>query len=430
VKFHDGTPFNAEAVKANFDRVFNPKSPGFWASFAGPIKGAEIVDDYTVDIVATEPYSPLLITLAAAAGAMVSPTAVERHGADYGRNPVGTGPFKFGEWKPNEEITLVRNPDYWGTQPYLDRIVFRVIPEDLGRLIALRNREVDMVLYPPAEELPRLQRDPNYRLYNTTGTRMIMIFMNLSQPPIDDVRVRHALMMGFNRSDVLTNVVQQLGSLANGVMPPNVFGYAAVNLDVRYPYDPKGARTLLQQAGYQPGPDGMLQRGGTPLTLQMMSAQGRYPRDAQCAVAFQAQMKDLGVRVDLQTVEFGVLLTAQRAPTLSLHLILGAYASVNGDANQFLTTLFRSDQLPPKGWNDFRYRRPEVDKLVDEGRVGISLTARQKVYGQAQEIIAQDLPLIPIYNMNNLYVTRRGVNGFAPHHIEFFLPLAPVWLQQ
>jgi ABC-type transport system substrate-binding protein len=430
IKFHDGTPFNAAAVKFNFDRVFNPSAPGFWASFAGPIKDAEVVDDSTVDIVATEPYSPLLISLASAAGAMVSPTAVQRYSADYGRNPVGTGPFKFVEWKPNEQITLTRNLDYWGKQPYLDRIVYRVIPEDTGRIIALRTREVDMVLYPPAEELPRLQNDHNIRLYKTTGNRTIMIFMNLSQAPMSDERVRHALMMGFNRQDVITNLVHDLGTIANGIMPPTVFGFAAVNLEKRYPYDPKAARALLEQAGYRLGNDGIMQRAGSPLVLTMISSKGRYPRDAELAEAFQAQMRELGVRIDLKAVEFAALVSAMRAANLSQHLILGSYASVNGDADQFLTTLFRSDQVPPKGWNDFRYGRPDVDKLLDAGRIQVSLNERQKAYAQVQEDVAQDLPLIPLYNMNNLYVVRSTVNGFAPHHIEFFLPLAPVWLQQ
>jgi peptide/nickel transport system substrate-binding protein len=429
IKFHDGTPFNAAAVKFNFDRVFNTTTPGFWASFAGPIKGAEVVDESTVDIVATEPYAPLLISLAAAAGAMVSPTAVQAHGADYGRNPVGTGPFKFVEWKPNEQITLTRNPDYWGAPALLDRVVFRVIPEGLARMVALRTREVDMVLYPPAEQLATVRGDGDLRLYNATGTRTIMIFMNLGLAPLDDQRVRHALMMGFNRTEVAARVVQQLGTLATGLMAPNVFGAAAVNLDTAYPYDPTRARALLQQAGYQPGQNGMMERAGAPLVLTMLSSRGRYPRDAECAEAFQAQMREIGVQVDLQAVEFAALVAAMRGATLNKHLILGAYASVSGDADQYLTTLFRSDQLPPKGWNVFRYRRPDVDKLIDAGRVEVNPATRQKVYAQAQQAIAQDLPLIPIYNQNNLVVTRTQVNGFVPHPIEFFLPLGPVWLQ-
>ncbi|MDR7518950.1 MAG: ABC transporter substrate-binding protein, partial [Armatimonadota bacterium] len=114
VKFHDGTPFNAAAVKFTFDRAFDPRSPGRWASLAGPIKGAEVVDDYTVDLVTTEPYAPLLYSAAMVYAGIISPTAAQRLGAEFSRRPVGTGPFKFEEWRTNDRIAVVRNDDYWG----------------------------------------------------------------------------------------------------------------------------------------------------------------------------------------------------------------------------------------------------------------------------------------------------------------------------
>ena len=154
VKFHDGTPCDAAAIKFNFDRTFNPQKPGIWAAFAGPIKGAEIVDDYTVDVVTTEPFAPLLLNLSMVHGGMASPAAVRQYGADYGRHPVGTGPFKFVEWVPRDHITVARNDGYWGDKAPLDSIVFKVIPDDSARMIALRTGDADMVLNPLAEELP------------------------------------------------------------------------------------------------------------------------------------------------------------------------------------------------------------------------------------------------------------------------------------
>src|SRR5262249_51820829 len=204
-----------------------------------------------------------------------------------------------------------------------------VVGGGCARRVALRTREVAMVLYPPAEQLAAVRGDGELRLYNATGTRTIMIFMNLGLAPLDDQRVRHALMMGFNRTEVAARVVQQLGTLATGLMAPNVFGAASVNLDTVYPYDPPRARALLQQAGYQPGQNGMMERGGAPLVLTMLTSRGRYPRDAECAEAFQAQMREIGVQVELQAVEFAALVTAMRAATLNKHLILGAYASVS-----------------------------------------------------------------------------------------------------
>src|SRR5262249_980823 len=137
VKFHDGTPFNAAAVKFTFDRALKGNPPARWASLAGSLTGAEVVDDLTVDMATKEPYGPVLRTLAMYCMGIVSPTAVQKMGENFSRAPVGTGPFKFVEWKTNTHVILERNPDYWGEKPLLDRVVFKVVPEEGARMIAL-----------------------------------------------------------------------------------------------------------------------------------------------------------------------------------------------------------------------------------------------------------------------------------------------------
>ncbi len=430
VRFHDGTPCNAAAIKFTFDRTFNAKSPGIWASFAGPIKGATVVDDYTVDVESTEPFAPLLLSMAVVHGGMVSPDAVRKQGDAFGRHPVGTGPFKFVEWVPNDHITLERNDAYWGPKAYLDRIVFRIIPEEEARVIALRTGEVDMVLLPPLTALPALQRDPNYIVYSTTGTRTVFIACTLTQPPMDDVRVRRALMLATDRKSIVDNIVGPAGVLANDMMAPNIFGYAPVHLDKLYPHDVKRAAALLEQAGFKPGQGGVLERGGVPLTLTMMSSRGRYPKDAEISQAFQAQMHDIGIRVDLQIPEYAVVFSALRAPTLTVHLMLSAWGNITGDADHTLVTTGRSDQAPPRGWNAFRYFNPAYDKVVDQARTSVNPAERKTLYAQAQQMLARDLPYFPIYNMNNIAVAHSYVKGFVPHPVEYVLPVGPVWLQK
>ena len=430
VQFHDGTPFTAAAVKFNFDRTFNPQSPGIWASFAGPIKGATVVDDYTVDVEATEPFSPLLVNMSVVHGALVSPEGVRRAGADFGRHPVGTGPFKFEEWLPNDHIALSRNDYYWSTKPPLDRIVFRVVPEESARMIALRTGEVDMVLLPSLTQLGALQHDSNFTVVSTTGTRTVFIAATLTQPPMDDVRVRRALMMAMDRKAILDNIVGPAGTLADDVMAPNIFGYAPVQLGARYPHDPARARSLLEQAGFKPGAGGMLVRGDTPLTLTMMSSRGRYPKDSEISEAFQAQMRELGIRIDLQTPEYAVVFSALRAPTLNVHLMMSAWGNITGDADHTIVTIGESDQVPPRGWNAFRYLNPEYDKLAKAARVSLDQAERKKIYAQAQELLARDLPFLPIYNMRNIAVMRSYVKGFVPHPVEYDLRVGSVWLQK
>ena len=430
VQFQDGTPCNAAAVKFNFDRTFNPQSPGIWASFAGPIKGATVVDDYTVDVESAEPFAPLLLSMAAVHGAVPSPDAVRKQGDQFGRHPVGTGPYKFVEWVPNDHITLARNDTYWGPKPYLDRIVFRIIPEEEARMIALRTGEVDMVLLPALAALPGLQRDPNYTVAGITGTRTVFIACTLTQPPMDDVRIRRALMIGTDRKAIVDNIVGPAGTIANDMMAPGIFGYSPQHLDKMYPHDAKGAASLLAQAGFRPGQGGVLERGGAPLTLTMMSSRGRYPKDAEISEAFQAQMRDLGVRVDVQTPEYAVVFSSLRAPTLDVPLMLSAWGNITGDADQTLVTTARSDQVPPRGWNAFRYLNPLYDKAVNQARVSVDPGERAALYAQCQQMLARDLPYFPIYNMNNIAAMRSYVKGFVPHPVEYVLRVGPIWLQK
>ena len=178
VKFHDGTPFNAAAVKFTFDRALRGTPPARWASLAGSLDGAEVVDDLTVDVVTKEPYGPMLRTLAMYCMGIVSPTAVGKMGADFSRAPVGTGPFKFVEWKTNTHVIIERNPDYWGDKALVDRVVFKVVPEEGARMIALQTGDADMVLFPSPAQLPALRKDAKFTVHETTGIRVVFAGFN------------------------------------------------------------------------------------------------------------------------------------------------------------------------------------------------------------------------------------------------------------
>lgn len=430
VKFHDGTPFNAQAVKFTFDRAFDPRSPGRWASLAGPIKGAEVVDDYTVDIVTNEPYAPLLYSVAMLYAGIVSPTAVQRMGAEFSRRPVGTGPFKFEEWRTNDRITITRNDDYWGPKAYLDRIVFRVIPEESARMIALRTGEADMVLVPAPAQLAAFARDPAFRVAQATGLRVVFTGMNLTRPPLSDVRVRRALFMAANRQSILQNILEGAAGPADSILAPGVFGYKPMGLDRLYPYNPQRARQLLLEAGFRPGPDGIMQREGIPLVLSILSARGRYFKDAEITEAYQAQLREIGVRLDVQFLEWATVFTNVRAATLDYHLFTLGWVTTTADADYSMLPLFRSDQAPPRGWNTWRYVNPEFDRLVDAARTSLAPREREDLYGRAQDLIARDIMFIPWYTTREIAVMRANVNGFVPHPIEYNQGFSHVWIQR
>ena len=259
VKFHDGTPLNAAAVKFTFERALRGNPPARWASLAGPLAGAEVVDDLTVDVMTREPYGPILRTLAMYCTGIVSPTAVQKMGEGFSRAPVGTGPFRFVEWKTNTHVILERNPDYWGDKALLDRVIFKVVPEEGARMIALQTGDADMVLLPAPAQLAAIKRDPKYTVHEVVGGRVVFAGMNAAVPPLDDVRVRTALLFAVDRKAILDNILEGSAVAARGVLAPSVFGFKDMQLDRLYPFDRAKAKALLAQAGWTPGPDGITQ---------------------------------------------------------------------------------------------------------------------------------------------------------------------------
>ncbi|PYM24041.1 MAG: hypothetical protein DMD80_24670 [Candidatus Rokuibacteriota bacterium] len=430
VRFHDGTPFNAAAVKFTFDRALRGTPPARWASLAGSLDGAEVVDDLTVDVVTKEPYGPILRTLAMYCMGMVSPTAVQKMGADFSRAPVGTGPFKFVEWKTNTHVIIERNPDYWGDKALVDRVIFKVVPEEGARMIALQTGDADMVLFPSPAQLPALRKDPKFTVHETTGIRVVFAGLHAGMPPLDDVRVRQALLHAVDRKAILDNIMEGSAGPARGVLAPGVFGYKDMQLDRLYPFDRAKAKALLAQAGWTPGPDGMLHKGGQRLSLSWVAARGRYPKDGEITEAIQAMFKDVGIEARVQVLEWAAVFQQLRGNPLNHHMFTVGWVTSNADADYSLYALFHSKQVPPTGWNTSRYANARVDALVEQARRSLNQTEREKLYGEVQDIIAKEMVWIPIYTTKEIIATRGTVKGFQIHPVEYNLALWKTWLDR
>src|ERR671918_742262 len=418
VKFHDGTPFNAEAVRFTYDRALNGKPPARWASLVGSMAGAEVVDDLTVDIITKEPYGPILRTLGMYCMGIVSPTAVKKLGEDFSRAPVGTGPFKFIEWKTNTHVIIERNPDYWGDKALLDRVVFKVVPEEGARMIALQTGDADMVLFPSPAQLPALRKDARFSVHETTGIRVVFVGLHAGQPPLDDVRVRSALLHAVDRKAILDNIMEGSAGPARGVLAPGVFGYKDMKLDKLYPFDRNRAKDPLTQAGFAPGPDGIMTRGGQRLSLSWLAARGRYPKDGEITEAVQAMFKEIGVEARVQVLEWGAVFQQVRGNPLNHQMFTLGWVTSNADADYSLFTLFHSKQVPPTGWNTSRFANAKVDALVEQARRSLNQAEREKLYGEVQDILAKEMVWIPVYTTKEIIVARSGVKGFQIHPVE------------
>lgn len=431
VKFHDGTPFNAEAVKFSVERAIDPKSPARGRSWIGPVIGAEVIDEYTVDIITDGPYGPLLhaMSMVFVVG-IVSPTAVEKYGDQFGRNPVGTGPFKFVEWVPDNRIVLERNDDYWGGAPHLDRVIFRVIPEEGARMVAFETGEIDMMLVPPPHEINRLRNEPDVTIHQEDGLRMVYVGMHMQHPPLDDHRVRQAIFQAIDIDSIVEFITEGVVTRATTPLAPGVLGYVDVEMDKRYPYDPDAALELLAEAGWVRDRSGRLvNSAGEQMELTFFLGAGRDLKDAEIAEAVQAQLAEIGMDVRLERMEWGAYLAALVERKDQYHLFNLGWLTVTADGD-FGLNIFMSENIPPVGTNRFHYVDERFDELLIAARTELDQALRAQYYNEALELLARDIPLIPIYYTREYAVARSYVQGYRQHPVEYYMWMQPVWLNK
>lgn len=425
VTFHDGTPFNAQAVKFTFDRALDAKTPARGLSMAGPVSGAAVVDDYTVDISTPKPYGPFLHSMTQVfVFGIVSPTAVKKYGDDFGRNPVGTGPFAFDSWQQNNQIVLKRNDGYWGGKPKIDRLVFRVIPEASAQLIALGTGEIDGIVSPDANVLPRLKSDKNVVVHEVPGIRMLYLGFNTKRPIFEDVRVRQAFNHAINRQAIASQVLRGTAVPAKGYLPEGVFGFVNVG---EYAFDPEAAKRLLAEAGWKPGADGKLQKDGVPLTVNFWGYTGRDPSSRLIGEVVQSDLQKIGVTVNLRIWEYAQLSTglwkelpqAGAAATAYDMFMLG-WGTITGDADFTLYGTSSDISIPPYGLNaTFWAPKPYMD-LLEKGRFSTDPDVRKEAYKQAQSMLHHDAIWVPLVVLNQIVVLRKEVQGFTPHPVEYY----------
>lgn len=430
VKFHDGTDFNAEAVKFSIDRQKDPDNPGRSASNLRPITAVEVVDDHTVDIVTDGAYGPLLniMSLVYATG-IVSPAAVEQYGEDFTQNPVGTGPFQFLEWATNDHITIERFDDYWGEPAPLDQVIYRVIPEESARMLALDTGEVQMVMAPAPSQMDLYRDNADFTIYETPGVRVIFFGISTNHPPLDDARVRQALNFGFDRQSVLDNIVEGAGYLPTAYISPPIFGFTDTSAE--FAYDPDKAAALLEEAGWVDSDgDGVRDKDGEKLSLLHYSPRGRYLKDAEVGEAFQAAMLELGVEVELEVMEWGTLFEKLRQPDMESDLTTVGWSTATGDADYTLGPLFGSNSIPPDGWNFMNYQNSELDELLAQAGTSTDMAERTDLYAQALTILAEDAVVVPVFNTKETIITSSNVAGFSQHPIDYYLWLGTTSLAE
>jgi len=427
VKFHDGTDFNAEAVKFNIERQIDPNHPYHdtgefpYAEFTwGMADKIEVADEYTVNITLKEIFAPFLNHLAMHPAAMVSPAAIEKHGRDISIQPVGTGPFKFASWTPGVEVVLEKNPDYWGDPPKIDRVIYRPIIEDQSRLTELEAGGVNFIVNIPPDELARLKGDDRFTVVEQAGMHTWWVAFNHTRAPFDDTRVRQAMNYAVNKQAIVDNILKGTGILAINPLPPVVWSYTD---DVqRYDYNPEKAKELLAEAGY---PDGF------SCVFWIPESGSGMQQPVPMGTAMQADLKAVGIDCKIETFEWGTYLDKVIVPPedAEFDLMEMSWIGDNGDPDNHLFILLSGEQWPPHGYNMGFYKNDEVDALLREARTTLDQAKRTELYVKAQKLIAEDPPWMMIDHETQIVVMDKKIKDFKLH------PTGPfrfenVWIEE
>ena len=397
VKFHDGTPLNAEAVVFTFERF---KKEGTKSPIYGNIKeieSVEPIDPRTVRFSFVKPNAAFISTLAMPHAGIMSPTAAKAAGDEIGSKPVGTGPFKLGEWQRGVSITLVRNPDYnWGSPEVenrgpvkFEKLVFKLIPDASTQLSALQTGEVDVLFTNEPSHLTKLEADPNVAVERVDLDALVYLGYNCAKPPFDDAKVRRALSHAVNKSEIIATALGGLGTEANTLLAPSMLGYSEEVKQFAPGYDPAKAKALLAEAGFVQQSDGTWERGGQKLAGKLLTST-RAPNDA-IATVLQAQFKAIGVPVEIQQLDSAAVMKATTEGAFDLLLWRYEWNDPDG-LNIFLSTA-RIRQT-----NRVFYSNPKVDALFEAGLREFDTEKRAAIYVEAQKLILSDAAWQPLYN--------------------------------
>jgi peptide/nickel transport system substrate-binding protein len=429
VKWHDGKPFTARDVAFTFYSVLDPKvtTPhrAYFDALVGfpeltakdnpkrpeelATKPIEVLDDHTVRFRLRYPSGSFLAVLVNPRAGIVPEhvlKGVDLNTAEFNRKPVGTGPFKFVEWRRGERIVMEANEQYHAGRPALNRLIFRIIPDAVVLLSELKAGGVDFIENPPLTEVARLKQTAGLKVLVADNTSYTYVGWRQDVAPFNDVRVRRALNHAVDVPSIVREVLQGYAAISTGQFPPSSWAF---DPSVKpYAYDPARAKALLAEAGFKPGPDGVLVKDGKRLSFSLRHDQANQSvKDT--AVIVQEYLKRVGVEVTLEALDW---------PTFVKKLFASDFEGIvvgwtnHHDPDPFAYTIWHSSQW--KGRNFAHYKNPRIDELLEQARRTAVVAERKRAYAEFSRVLMDDAPYIFLYFQQQVYVTRQGYEGFVP----------------
>jgi peptide/nickel transport system substrate-binding protein len=420
VMFHDGTPFNAEAVKFTFDRMLDESHPYHdtgpfpLAFYFSSVDTVTVVDEGTVEFKLKEPYAPFLSNLAYPTGLIVSPEAVKTHGKDFGRNPSGTGAFKFDSWEANAKVVVTRNESYWDGASPLEAVVYRPITDANTRIAEMLSGGLDVMVEVPPDSLQQFKSDSTFTVYEQAGPHVWFLILNAKEGPFATKEIRQAANYAINKKALVENILQGTADVAAGPTPP-AFAWAYNDSLSPYPYDPEKAKALLSEAGYN----------GDEVTFYVTEGGSGMLDPVAMGTAIQADLQAVGMKVNIETYEWNTFL-GKVNPGLEGKADMAEMAWMTNDPDTLPFLALRSEAWPDKGgFNSGYYSNPKVDDLLNKARQATDQSERAMLYKEMQQIVQEDAPWVFVANWKQNAVTKASVENFKLQP-SFFLMLQKV----
>lgn len=403
VKFTDGEPVNAQAVKFSIDRILDPANHAPTISYIRTIKSVDVIGEYEVQIHTDGP-DPLLPTrMSRYPTYIVPPAYVSKVGAaEFARKPIGSGAYTLSAFVPDEKVVMQANPDYWRGKPSIDTVTWRPIPEATARVTALLTGEVQLVDGVPADLVPALKNKPGIHLEQVKGGGLtVYLGLKMNEKPLNDVRVRQALSLALNRQSYTQDLLHGFGTPTGTMAGAKDFGYLALPAPAQ---DIAKAKSLLAAAGYPNG-----------FTVHFQAPR-RYIASADVAQAIVQDLATIGVKAELEVPEWSVY-TQEVAAQKQAPLYMLAWGSTQTlDADAALYPILHSGE--PYSTVSI----PALDSLLNQSRLTVDAAKREKILQQIQTLVAEQQPLIPLYREDSIYASSDALTftGRADSRIPLF----------
>jgi glutathione transport system substrate-binding protein len=410
VKFHDGTPFDAAAVKWNLERKIQKKQSPYDLL---PFKTVEVVDELTARVKLDRPYPALDAVLANRSFSMYSPTFAQKVGDDgLKTQQSGAGPFILTSFVPNEGLRLKKNPNYWQKGlPYVDEVYIRIVNDPNTRATMLAAGDADVALLLSSPDIERFKQTRGIRVLEGPGSQQYYITMNTQRPGLSDRRVRQAFNYAVDKEGIVKNVYLGGARVSQAMFAtPSLEGFSPAGA---YPYDPEKAKKLLDEAGWKMGPSGVREKDGKKLTVDMWTRKGSTPGDYEISELVQGMLKAVGVDCKLTLLEPATFNPRVSMPPekAEYDMVSMGFNAPTGNVDYVLNMLYSSKAFPPRYYNRAYYVNPEVDQLIEKANNTLKRDEQYKIYAQVLKMVHQDAIIIQLVDLTQQVAYRDSVHG-------------------